>query len=156
MPVKRDLIAQVMDDGQRLTSALLQRLSHARTKLSGLARGLGQPQRLLDVRRQRLDHAGLRLDHGLTKWIAQKGLRLEGVAARLRPHMLEGRLREKKQKLTGLAALLESLSFERVLERGYAVVYDDQGHIISSTSKAVGDMTLRLKDGKLPIKRADG
>lgn len=156
VPVKRDLIAQVIDDGQRLTSALLQRLNHARTKLSGLARAMGQPQRLLEPRRQRLDHISLRLDHGLSKWIAQKGLRLEGIAARLRPHMLAGKLRENKQKLAGLGALLESLSFERVLERGYAVVYDAQGNIISQTDKAKGDMTLRLRDGSLPIKRADG
>ncbi len=156
VPVKRDLIAQVIDDGQRLTSALLQRLNHARTKLSGLARGLGQPQRLLETRRQRLDHVALRLDHGLTKWISQKNLRLESIAARLRPHMLEGKLREKKQKLSGLGALLESLSFERVLERGYAVVYDRDGNIISQTDNAKGDMTLRLRDGQLPIKRVDG
>jgi exodeoxyribonuclease VII large subunit len=59
-------------------------------------------------------------------------------------------LKDRTIKLQNLSALLESLSFERVLERGYAVVFDDAGGIISSAAKtsAGQKIKIRFRDGE--------
>jgi exodeoxyribonuclease VII large subunit len=177
VPVRRDLAARLADDAGRLQAALRQKTARARVDLQGVSRALGPASRLLEARRQRLDMAAQRLDHGLIQWLSRQQLRLRDAAARLSPRLLsapvaENRrhlarlderlrgtaprlLREPRQKLSSAAALLQSLSFERVLERGYAVVFDAQGNIVSSKAKVAGTMTLRLKDGDTAIEAAD-
>lgn len=177
VPVRRDLLARLADDSQRLSAGLRQRLDRRRADLLGLSRALGTPQRLLDPRRQRLDMAGQRLDHGLQQWLTRQQSRLREAAARLSPRALtapvgesrrhlsrlDERLqlagnrltRDPRQKLDALAGLLKTLSFESALQRGYAVVFDEKGKIVSSTAAATGNMTLRLKDGTVAIRRKD-
>lgn len=172
-PVKRDIVAMLLDDGQRMQAAIMQKLQRYRSDLSGLARGLGQPQNLTEARRQRLDLAATRLDHGLTQWLTRKSAQLSALSGALSPRALiaplkEGQraltrlddrlrlvparlLKDPQQRLAAASALLQSVSFERVLERGYAVVFDGKGEIISSISEATGDMTLRLRDGSVTI-----
>ena len=172
-PVKRDLVAMLVDDGQRMQAAVMQKIRRYRSDLSGLARGLGQPQNLTEARRQRLDLASTRLDHGLTQWLTRKSAQLSALSGALSPRALiaplkEGQrvltrlddrlrlapsrmLKEPQQRLAAASALLQSLSFERVLERGYAVVFNGKGDIISSIADASGDMTLRLRDGSIAI-----
>lgn len=176
-PVKRDLIATLLDDQQRMQAAITQKLRRYRSDLAGLARGLGQPQNLTDAKRQRLDLAATRLDHGLTQWLTRKRAQLGAAAAGLSPRALTAPLKEGQRALTRLddrlrlaparimkdpqqrlaaaAAMLQSLSFERVLERGYAVVFDGTGDIISSVGKTQGRMTLRLRDGSVDITVTD-
>lgn len=172
-PVKRDLVAMLLDDGQRMQGAIMQKLQRYRSDLSGLARGLGQPQNLTEARRQRLDLAATRLDHSLTQWLSRKSAQLSALSGALSPRALiaplkEGQraltrlddrlrlapvrmLKDPQQRLAAASALLQSLSFERVLDRGYAVVFDGKGEIISSINDARGDMTLRLRDGSIAI-----
>ncbi len=59
-------------------------------------------------------------------------------------------LKDRRLKLQNLGAMLESLSFERVLDRGYAVVFDDKGGIVPSAKKlsAGEDISIRFRDGE--------
>lgn len=172
-PVRRDLVAALTDDGQRMQAALAQKIRRCRSDLAGLARALGQPQTLTESKRQRLDLAAARLDHGLAQWLTRKRGQLSAAAAGLSPRALtapvregqraltrlDDRLRlapgrivkEPQQRLAAATALLQSLSFERVLDRGYAVVFDPKGAIVSSINDARGDLTLRLRDGSVGI-----
>src|SRR5215813_3377647 len=65
VPVRADLVAQVLDFGKRAIACLTRVLREAGTELDGLARGLGDPRRLLEEVRQRLDDRGERLALGL-------------------------------------------------------------------------------------------
>ena len=57
VPVRADLIAEVLDFGKRTISSLNRALREAGTELAGLARGLGDPRRLIEEYQQRLDVA---------------------------------------------------------------------------------------------------
>jgi exodeoxyribonuclease VII large subunit len=129
VPVRDDLLAGVAQGGQRLFAAALRGLKQHRLHLDGLSRGLPDPKRIMEIIQQKLDHLALRL--------AQTEARL---------------LRERRQRLESLSSLLESLSFARVLDRGYAVVFGEGGDIISSAKQAKGDVTLRFKDGERKAK----
>lgn len=129
----------------------------------------------LQDRRARLQRLEAQLSQGLTLWLARQMSALRETAARLTPRLVGARLseqgrhlqklderlaalpprllRDPSQRLAAAGAMLQSLSFERVLERGYAVVYDDAGNIVSSTAAATDKMTLRLKDGDVAVRR---
>lgn len=169
VPVRAELMAQVMDGGRRLFVSMQRFLRHHEVHVQGLARGLGDPRRLLEVAAQRLDHLSSRLDAGLGAWVERRRGQVRELSARLSARGLLQRIQdarriaaglaerlahaetkilsERQRRLENLAALLESLSFERVLDRGYAVVFGKNGEIISSAAKAGGDVDIRFRDG---------
>jgi exodeoxyribonuclease VII large subunit len=59
-------------------------------------------------------------------------------------------VRERRRALDHFAALLESFSYQRVLERGFALVADGAGNPIESVAKLAPGMgvRLRLSDGE--------
>jgi exodeoxyribonuclease VII large subunit len=171
VPVRAELLAAVLDDEKRLYMTMERRLQHYRTQLTGLGRGLGDPKRLMENTMQRLDHLGAKLDSGLSAWLQKRRAVLAELSARVSDRPLRQRLvdsarllagqeerlknsenkiiGERTRKLQNLESLLQSLSFERVLERGYSVVFDTDGHIVSSAEgiKTGDDLRLRLRDG---------
>jgi len=80
---------------------LLQRLDELRVRLSGAV------DPLLQNRLRKLNEAGLRLEHGMQLFLRAKTSRVETIA----------------EKLKAFSPL-------KVLERGYAIVSDSQGHVI--------------------------
>ena len=67
---------------------------------------------------------------------------------------VERTLVEKKMKLERLTAALSALDPEKLLERGYALVFDPASGLPVTTSKIPSgtDLTLRFADGSLPVK----
>ncbi len=61
VPVRADLMAQTLDFGKRTMACMNRVLREAGLAVSGLARGLGDPLRLIEERQQRLDVSGERL-----------------------------------------------------------------------------------------------
>src|ERR1700730_623611 len=55
VPVRADLMAQTLDFGKRTMACMNRVLREANLAISGLARGLGDPLRLIEERQQRLD-----------------------------------------------------------------------------------------------------
>ena len=172
VPVRSDLIAGVMEHQKRLFVSVQRLMQRHQIHIQGLGRGLGDPKRLMENAMQRLDNLSARLDTGLQSWLDRRTARVNELAAKISVHALRRKideaarhvknfgerlvnteakiLRDRLQKLANLSSLLESLSFERVLERGYAVVRDAKGEIISSAKQAVAekDVTIRFRDGE--------
>lgn len=175
VPVRAELMAQVMDDEKRLFVSLQRFIQRHRIHVEGLGRGLGDPKRRLETAAQKLDHLGTRLDKGLLSWLERKSAHIKELAAKVsaRPllqkisdtkRILSGHaerlrntetkiLNDRKKSLQNLSALLESLSFERVLERGYAVVFDGKGNIVSSAKTAEKDLKIRFRDGETSVSK---
>jgi exodeoxyribonuclease VII large subunit len=168
VPVRAELLADVMQDGARLTRAWRRMTDEARLRLEGLSRGLPRPGQLIAERLQTLDacadrllngriayfqrrrdlvarlyaalptprqqiethrlamvHAGERLDTGMRGLLRERGQAL--ALARLDIRLLSGLLHRLQDRYEGLARLLESLSYEQVLARGFALVRDAAG-----------------------------
>src|SRR6187401_399982 len=84
VPVRADLLAQTLDFGKRTMACMTRALREATTELAGLARGLGDPRRLIEEQQQRLDIAGERLINGPRRVIEVKQQLIAAEARALR------------------------------------------------------------------------
>jgi exodeoxyribonuclease VII large subunit len=215
VPVRAELLAQVMDDEGRLLNAVNRLLGEARTRLDGMARGLGDPRALIESRAQTVDYLDQRLAVAVARGLEQRGLAVarlaerlpspetqlarmagelavagqrlaaagvrvcesrlaafERLAGRLRAEpiaraaaqggidlargaarletVLDRRLADIAGRIAGLDGLLEANSFERTLDRGFALVRDEAGVpvLAASETKAGQAVTLQFKDGE--------
>jgi exodeoxyribonuclease VII large subunit len=84
VPVRAELMAQILDNQRRLVSGIDRCFADQRLRLEGLERGLPQPERLLEEALQRLDNAsdriGLAVENRLQTALEKTG----GLGARLR------------------------------------------------------------------------
>jgi len=180
VPVRAELVAGNQDLGRRLGLSLQRLLAERRRDLDGLARGLRGPRELLALARQRLDEGAERLHRALLIFGGEKRNALTAIAARLRPRLVlepieadgrilqdlqgrlqrsvRGRIGEHRLRLGGLAQLLNSLSFERVLERGYAMVRRRDGDVVMAAAQAGpgSALAVRFHDGEVAVTVDDG
>ena len=205
VPVRADLMGQTLDFGKRTMACMNRVLREANLAVSGLARGLGDPLRLIEERQQRLDVSGERLALATRQLVERRGHAL--AAARLvspvavlvakrqalvaEARVLEGAMRryvgDTRQKIERttdrveqygerlrrcgieflahglrqvdqLGKLLESYSFHSVLNRGFALVRDQDGHpIMTASATHAGDtIGIEFADGRVGAKVTDG
>ncbi|MGZ3338967.1 MAG: exodeoxyribonuclease VII large subunit [Reyranella sp.] len=205
VPVRADLMAQTLDFGKRTMACMNRVLRETNLAVSGLARGLGDPLRLIEERQQRLDVSGERLRLATQQMVDRRSAEL--AAARLvSPNMV---IAAKEQLLVGEARalksamerfkgdtlqkidrtsdrleqygerlrrcgtellehgrrqvdqfgkLLESYSFHSVLNRGFALVRDQDGHpILTAAVTRAGDtIGIEFADGRIGARVTEG
>ena len=171
VPVRAEILAQVLDKGARLERAQMRRLGEFKTHLQGLGRALPRPHELLALARQRFDNVAERLPQGLRGQLNVVEGRLTAARARLRPAALkldldrktaqladldgrrraagERRVERARLALEALAKLLHTVSHESVLERGFALVHGADGGLKRRQSEVKPGEALRLtfRDG---------
>ena len=170
VPVRADLLALVEDDGARLVGAVNRRLKDGRVRLDGMARGLPDLGRLVEGFVQRLDDWTERLGNAVRIGMRDRRAELAGLAGAIpRPdrHIAHARsllksevralkaagntiLDEHRRALNQAAALLQSTSYERVLERGFVLVTDDAKRPVVAAAGLTPGMgvTMRFHDGE--------
>jgi exodeoxyribonuclease VII large subunit len=84
VPVRADLLAQLLDSSRRIVSGLDRYWEDRRMRLEGLGRGLPQPDNLLEEARQRVDGESDRLALAMQNRSIQAVERIEGLGSRLR------------------------------------------------------------------------
>ncbi len=186
VPVRADLLAEVLDYGKRTVACMNRNLRDATFALTSLVRGLGDPHRLIEERQQRLDVAGERLLMGPKRVIEVKQQQIVGEARALRAvgerfksetrqkieHTRErieqsgARLQRHGKELFVRAAdrvdqlgkLLESYSFHSVLSRGFALVRDQDGQpVLAAAGARSGDaLSIEFADGRIGAKVTEG
>ncbi|HEY4344200.1 MAG TPA: exodeoxyribonuclease VII large subunit [Parvibaculum sp.] len=144
VPVRVDCLAAVMDLERRMLRAQTRMLENGRTQLRGLIRALPRLTDLIALPRQRFDHASERLGLALKRAAEVKRARLHRVEGKLSTQLIRfriadgnkrlgqldarGKAAERRhlsdltRRLDGMGKLLQSYSYQGVLERGYAVV----------------------------------
>ncbi len=172
VPVRAELMAQNFEFGRRMVSAMARHIEERRLQLRALAGELPDLRALLGHAQQRLDDWSERLGNGLIGLVRLRGQQLGRVAGGLRRGTLDqaiarGRERtaELSARLPGLARrhiadlhqrlatqsqLLDSYSYERVLDRGFALVRDAAGGPITGIkgAKPGADVAIRFRDGE--------
>ena len=158
VPVRADLSVQTQDLGLRLQRAQTRELERQKAHLTGLARGLPKLEDILALPAQRLDTLAQRLGGALQSNVNAHAARFGQSAARLTPMALQVRLRHVGERVAGLAqrahlqtrgllerqtARLQSaarqlrvLSHESILERGFALVLNEDGKPVRQASQA--------------------
>ena len=161
-----EALALGLGDPRRLVEERAQRLDDRAERLALAMRGLAR------ARRAALGEAFARLPHPRQQ-VARARDRAEALAARLAAARAAGhrraaedrarladlsaragrlarrRVEEARRALDGDAALLESFSWQRVLERGFALVADRAGRPVVARDAAIaaGEVELRFADG---------
>ena len=174
VPVRSELVAQVVDDGARLFQALHRLLQDRRERLHLTQRALGDPARAIEPLAQRLDERAERLVLGWRGFYDRRAARVSEAAGRLRHprdivRLATQRLANADQKmnfgwrdiftrknnrLENLGSILGHLSPRAVLGRGYALVQDEAGNVVvSATRTKAGDrLQVEFQDGRVGVK----
>ena len=169
VPVKTDLVAYLGEVDARLLRSCVQKINSTGQKIAFAASRLVDPADMIHRRAQTLDYALGGLFRGLDLWISARSVRLTALVGRLNPPetkiaKAEGRLlqisqrfdqqlaiglSQRLQKLDSLVKLLDSNSFERVLDRGFALVINNDGLPIKRAAAAPSNatVTIRFADG---------
>jgi len=205
VPVRADLLAQTLDFGNRTMACMTRALREASTELAGLARGLGDPLRLIEERQQRLDVSGERLalatravverrGHELERahltspvavintkeqLLVSEGRALDGAMRRFKGDALQkyaraferldqfgqslqrhsnDLLQGGQRQVDQIGKLLESYSFHSVLNRGFALVRDQDGQpVLAAAGLRSGDtIGIEFGDGEVRARVSDG
>jgi exodeoxyribonuclease VII large subunit len=157
---------------QRRLHAWIQRTDHLLARLQAQ-----RPQTRLMRDRERLAHLRHRLAVAMREAMRERGRRLERTHARLLARhprqrlplyaqqlaQQERRLRQaifqilerRRATLAQTARALHAISPLATLDRGYAILFDDQGHVIRSAASVAPGARVRAKvaDGELALRR---
>ena len=169
---------QRLDRAEARLGAALERSAARKRKdfeaLAGALRPAALRARVADARR-RLDERGGRLAPALARDVALHRERLGKVRLRAEPLILRlGREREallragaaldrceaqgrtrRQDRLDALGRMLETLSYQATLARGYAVVRDAGGEVVTDAvaARAEASLEIEFRDGRVPVRR---
>ncbi len=175
VPVASELQETLLQQRAQLDRAMDAMIKGLQQRLAALAnhRALSNPQNLLNIRRQRLDEAELRLETLIKDRLQTEADRLAALQVRLeqqRPEhrlaMLQVRLDEgarhlrrlgerqvqaQSERLAALAGRLNALSPLAVIHRGYSVIRRADGAVVRQLADAPAGSSIRarLEDGWL-------
>jgi len=170
VPRRDELLASVMDNERRLLNAASRLLTTTKEKLNLLSRGLRDPLQILAQKQQSFDYVLQQFTSAFEKGLAARQSKLAQLTASIRlpkERVIQAQnqlnftsanlqkagqhlIKNQSVKVEGLSRMLESLSFERVLDRGYAAVFDAQDNIVSNPDilKDQDKIKLLFKDKK--------
>ena len=119
VPVRQELLNYTQDLGARLQYKIFQKFADSKNLLTNIK--LRPPTNLLETLMQRLDYATSFLESRSTKIID-----------------------EKQNDLIKFSALLESYSFKKTLKRGFAIVQNAKGKIITNATQLQAGDSLNI------------
>jgi exodeoxyribonuclease VII large subunit len=145
----------VADLGRRLFVQRTKFFDDRRNAIKALARALPSPKDLLGLNTQKLDDFSERLPMALLNTTRQKSIYLNRLAGGLsignlkqsvsfnKERLSSGTRRllptttralvSKKDQLHAVSRVLDSLSYQKVLDRGYAMVRDGDGELVANS-----------------------
>jgi exodeoxyribonuclease VII large subunit len=165
VPVRSELLAQVLQHGASLFQALHRLVQDRRERLHLTQRALGEPARAIEPLAQRLDERTERLMLAWRGTFDRCAARVGECSGRLRHprdvvRLAAQRLANAEQKrvfawrelfmrktnrLENLGGVLGHLSPRAVLGRGYALVQDSKGNVVVSVRQIKSNDTLHLE-----------
>ncbi len=178
VPVRSEWRLSLQENGNRLYGGILRLCQRKGEQLRASARGLPKKEALFEMRQQKLDELEGRLRQALPRRLEQQtarlnlaarglnlgplrqetqrqGARVDELQARA-ARSLRQRLSTETRRSEQLGALLESFNPAAVLKRGYALVRDAEGHLITraGTLTPGQPLSLTLAEGVAEVKVA--
>jgi len=175
VPVRADLMGWLSSMDERRVRSLSTGLEIKRQRLKDLSRGLPAPDELVAMSTQRLDSISERLPRALITVSNNKRTILLQTSAGLRGSLLKNKLVDRSEAinrfvksiqsnmkviiqrnqsaLESLERLRQTLGYEATLQRGYAVIRNESGGIVTSVKVADVSKSLEIEfqDGKTSL-----
>lgn len=157
-PDRKELIGRTEYFRSGLTNALTGKIQQARLRVHEIRETLQRqsPEKRLHKLTESVLQYRHRLGNTAALLMKEKEKALEGARIRMR-YEVNRKTDEAESMFLRHKARLEAVSPLRVLDRGYAMVYDRSGSVIPSASRAAqaDDMTLRFRDGFVAVRRKE-
>lgn len=160
VPVRSELLGELLNKERRFTGAATRSFETRRAALVSAARGLGRPEDILGAAAQRLDRAADRLRGGLRARLDNALTGLARTSGRLTPGLLAAGfaqrenkiaaswsriadrtdriLNDRRSRLAASARVLSAVSYQNVLERGFALVRSADGALLRRAGETAG------------------
>ena len=173
-PVKGDLIAHINELALRMQRAAQSHHRHGQERLAGWQRALPHPSTLCEASAQRFDERVERLLTGGQGILKYRAARLQGASERLTPpaHLavtgkkrlsdlirqahtgINRLLSDQNRRLESQSERLEANSHRAVLNRGYVLMRDMNGKLVSDGNRLDSDMILeaQFRDTRVSVK----
>ena len=158
LPVRSELVALVDTLHSRAVRAATRLRQQGGERLAGLVRLMPRRDALYAGQRQRLDDLGDRAHRAAAQRLARFGDRFDARARALRPALMHTRLAAGRVRLGGLVRLLESLDPRALLARGYAMVRDADGALVTTavSARRAERLWLAFADGEAEVAKPGG
>jgi len=174
VPVRADLLQRTQTLSGRLSSGLVRGLDRRRVDVRAAAGRLPRAEMLLQAPQQRFDRAAERRSTALIAHARAEQAKLDRIAARLRPQALHIAVARHGERVAQFGArlapamarlmtmrtnalgahwrVLESLSHQSVLKRGFALIARPDGALARSAGELAAGDTVRIQfaDGEAP------
>ncbi len=149
---RRDWLDGLSAIQERLQAAVWRRLDAAGQRIDQAGARLGRPSTLLAQQRLRLGHGAQRLRYGLAARAQHESVRMD-IAASSWTGAVRHKLDSARGGLDRLQLRLQLMDPKLVLQRGYALLTDAQGHAITSVRQAHPGEAVRavLADGEVAL-----
>ena len=175
VPVRADLMGWLSSMEERRVRSLTSNLEIKRQRLKDLSRGLPTPADLVAMAAQRLDAVSDRLPRALSAVSNNKRTLLLQTSAGLRGRLLQNKLIDRTKEMSrfvksieanirliiqrnqsaldGLERIRQTLGYEATLRRGYTVVRNKDGKLITRLKEADVNKELEIEfyDGKTSL-----
>lgn len=146
VPTKLALAQELDNMWVRLSGNFMTRLANAKQRIEAI--NIKSPHQFVMEQAQRLDDLGRTMGIIINTKIATARQRMDVVSAF--PNIMQNRMAVLNQSVSHLGQMLNSLSYKSVLSRGYAIVRDVDGKIISRSDAGVPH-SIEFADGVIQI-----
>lgn len=146
VPTKLALFQELDNMWIRLSGTFATRLMNAKSRMESI--NIKSPKQLLMEHMQRLDDMGRTLNILINNKLSVTHQKMDTVEQF--PTILQNRMNTLNQSISHLGQMLQSLSYKSVLSRGYAIVRNADGQIISKKD-AGAPASIEFADGVLSL-----
>ena len=144
VPVRLDLLAELGGKSARLSGGLARLFAERRLHLSGLARGLPDPQDLIGNAAQRLDDRAERLRLAADRHLRAARQRLDLASAGLRPAVLAADLARTRARIAEVSVRLDT-AMARAIGRSRDLVDNFAGRLATHSERHESLLRARLR-----------
>jgi exodeoxyribonuclease VII large subunit len=165
VPVRNELIARIDELNFRFKTSFNNKLNNNKDRLNSLIKLLGKPDQIFENKTQKLDFTYRDFENLFKDIFVEKKNKITQYAQRLMPpkvlisnlvskkqlletkfqNYLQNIINKKEVKLNSLDKLLEASSFNRVLDRGFSLVMNNEGKPIKLSSEAPKNANVKIK-----------
>ena len=147
VPTKISLIQELDNLAHRLSASFTTKLINLKHQIANV--NIKSPKQVLMEQAQRLDDLGKTMGLIINNKMQNARQKLDLVARF--PIILENRFQTLNQSIVHAEQMLKSLSYKNVLQRGYAIVRDESGTIISRASENKKPSSIEFADDTVKL-----